>query len=55
MSIEQSGNPGADKLDTNSVEHAHTEEERVEHEADKMAKKAEHTLKNSDSNNLFTK
>lgn len=55
MSINQSGTPGSDKPNTNSVEHAHTETERVDIEANKMAKKGENTLKNSESTHLFTK
>jgi hypothetical protein len=55
MSINQSGNPGSDKPNTNSIEHAHSETDRVQIEANKMAKKGENTLKHSESNQIFTK
>ncbi len=59
MSIQQSGNPGSDKpaSATTTLEHAvdETPEEHLQHEANRMAGKGEKTLKNSESNNLFTK
>jgi hypothetical protein len=55
MSIQQSGNPGSDKPTTKDSVVEHTPEERLQHEANKMARKGEETLKHSESNNLFTK
>ena len=59
MSIQQSGTPGSDKpvAVAATIEHLkdETPEEHVEHVANRMASKGEQTLKNSESNNLFTK
>jgi hypothetical protein len=57
MSIQQSGTPGSDKPTTASVEHLSDKnpEERIQHNASKLAQKGEQTLKQSESNNLFTK
>jgi len=59
MSIQQSGTSGSDKPApaTATLEHLkdETHEEHLEREANRMAGKGEQTLKNSESNNLFTK